>query len=66
MRVIHTWYAAIESAAIALAMLAYDPAAAAAAQVLQLQSMVMSMLAYDPAQRPSAGELLQHEFLQEE
>ncbi|WIA21033.1 hypothetical protein OEZ85_005361 [Tetradesmus obliquus] len=34
--------------------------------VLQLQSMVMSMLAYDPAQRPSAGELLQHEFLQEE
>jgi hypothetical protein len=34
-------------------------------QVLQFQSMLMAMLRYDPATRPSAAELLQHEFLQD-
>jgi serine/threonine protein kinase len=33
--------------------------------VNELQNFVMSMLAYDPAKRPSAAELLQHEFLKQ-
>jgi serine/threonine protein kinase len=35
-------------------------------QVLQFQSMLLSMLAYDAAKRPSAAEVLQHEFLKDD
>jgi serine/threonine protein kinase len=42
------------------------PAAAAAAQVPELQNFVTSMLTFDPEKRPSAAELLQHSFLQQQ